>query len=408
MKKKVSRIEITECNVNGPLTAPRRLVPGVLAVMIALVCGVSGEPAFASDPGTAPPAAAAVPATKPAPDALAHAAPWSDELSAVREELAQQRELLQTLLAREPGQAPGAGAAPVTSAPSVPATDTAAPAGAVPPGGTVSGAQAQAPVASPEETQPASSDAAAPGASQAVPPSAPVTPAPVSQAPSAASAPAASSVPAAAPAAMTDDDRRAYASGVSLGRELQQSMAMQKSVGLNLSPALVLAGLEDSYGARPLRMDEDAIRQTLQGLNEEFTRRMQDRRADELAQGREYRQGFRKQKGVVADAGSLYQVHARGTGRLKTTDLATIEMTGTLPDGTVFDGSGQAGQARKVKVGSMLPAVAIGLQKIGVGGHVTVVVPPEKGYGDMGMPPAIPGGATLIFDITVKGVNEAG
>ncbi|WP_439413299.1 FKBP-type peptidyl-prolyl cis-trans isomerase [Enterobacter ludwigii] len=48
------------------------------------------------------------------------------------------------------------------------------------------------------------------------------------------------------------------------------------------------------------------------------------------------------------------------------------------------------------------------MQKVGAGGHFTVVVPPEKGYGDMGLPPAVPGGATLIFDITVKGVNEAG
>lgn len=211
-----------------------------------------------------------------------------------------------------------------------------------------------------------------------------------------------------APPLQDENARRAYASGVSLAYEMQQSLAVQKSLGISLPQEMLMAGLQDALSNHPLRMPDHDIQSTLASLNEDFTTRMQSRRADEVTRGKEFRSTFRKQKGVVYDAGSLYLIDKKGFGRLRTTDTATLQITGRLPDGTVFDGSGDAGQTRRVKVGAMLPAIAIGLQKVGVGAHLTVVVPPEKGYGDMGLPPTVPGGATLIFDITVKGVNESG
>lgn len=88
--------------------------------------------------------------------------------------------------------------------------------------------------------------------------------------------------------------------------------------------------------------------------------------------------------------------------RITASDVVSVTVTGMLPDGTVFDASGLS---KTAKVGALMPAVAIGLQKITCGDHIKVVVPPEKGYGDAGLAPYIPGGATLIFDIQVA---EAG
>jgi FKBP-type peptidyl-prolyl cis-trans isomerase len=201
-------------------------------------------------------------------------------------------------------------------------------------------------------------------------------------------------------------DSRAYASGVSVGRSLLQSLAVQRSLGLTLTKEQVLAGIEDVFNQKTLRMQNDDIQTTLTQLNEDFTGRQRQHIDAAKAQGQAFRETFRKRKGVTQDAGFLYQVLDRGTGHLSANDMATLEMTGRLPDGTLFDDSGKAGQSRRVRVGAMLPALAIGLQKVGVGGHIVVVIPPEKGYGDIGVPPDIPGGATLIFDITVKGGND--
>jgi len=137
-------------------------------------------------------------------------------------------------------------------------------------------------------------------------------------------------------------------------------------------------------------------------LNEIYMEKAREAREHQQTLGRAYQSAFMKEKGAVRDAGSLYRVMDAGKGRRNSaSDVVSFTVTGTLPDGTVFDASGQSGQTKTAKVGALMPAVAIGLQKIARGGHIKVVVPPEKGYGDAGLPPTIPGGATLIFDIQV-------
>lgn len=390
-----------------------------------LVCAALAVPALSVQ---AAPAVTGADAATPAPDTA--------EVQALRQELARQDALLQKLMSQQTDllsqhKLPSGGDT-TPAHPSGGAGDAAtgaavsAPAGAhpsvSPPGAEALPLTAATVTPPPAVQQPATGIAAEPGAVPASTSAVASSPSATTQAPEASPAPASASVapdsssssgtapaPGAQPLSLQDDNaRRAYASGVSLAYEMQQSLAVQKSLGISLPQNLLMAGLQDALSNHPLQMPDRDIQSTLASLNADFTSRMQSRRADEVARGRDFRTDFRRKKGVVSDAGSLYLIETRGSGRLRTSDMATLLVTGRLPDGTVFDGSGEAGQARKVKVGAMLPAIAIGLQKVGAGGHLTVVVPPEKGYGDMGLPPTVPGGATLIFDITVKGVNESG
>lgn len=205
----------------------------------------------------------------------------------------------------------------------------------------------------------------------------------------------------------TQAQRQAYASGAAVWREIQSSITSQQALGIDLDARYVMDGLQDMALNRPLKMSGDEMDRTLSALNADYNRRANEVRLHQESEGRAYRIAFSKQKGAYSDAGAWYRIDDHGQGRhLRTTDMAVLQVTGTLPDGTVFDASGQQGHTRTVKVGALLPSVAIGLQKVAPGGHLTVVVPPQKGYGDAGLPPSIPGGATLIFDITVKGLGR--
>ncbi|MGN5575818.1 FKBP-type peptidyl-prolyl cis-trans isomerase [Enterobacter sp. Lyrl_3] len=396
--------------------------PGGVMVRL-LVCAALAVPALSVQAATSVTGADA-----PAPDAA--------EVLALRQELARQDALLQKLMSQQADllsqhKQPSGGEA-VPAHPSGVAGEAASGTSTrVAPGGQPAGQPQEAeklPLTAatvappPAVQQPATGITSEPGAVPAASPAAASSPPATTQAPESEPAPASASAapdspsvsgatpaPGAQPLSLQDDNaRRAYASGVSLAYEMQQSLAVQKSLGISLPRDVLMAGLQDALSNHPLRMQDRDIQSTLASLNADFTNRMQSRRADEVARGREFRADFRRKKGAFSDAGSLYLIDEKGTGRLHTSDMASLLVTGRLPDGTVFDGSGQAGQARKVRVSAMLPAIAIGLQKIGVGGHITIVVPPEKGYGDMGLPPTVPGGATLIFDITVQGVNEGG
>jgi len=170
-----------------------------------------------------------------------------------------------------------------------------------------------------------------------------------------------------------------------------------------------MLGLRDAATGQPLKMTRDAIDTATMTLNQMYMEKAGDARKLQVTQGTAYRVAFNRQKGAKRDAGSWYQVLSRSTGRtLRTNDVVRLLVTGTLPDGTVFDSSGQNGQVKTAKVSALMPAVAIGLQKVAPGGHIKIVVPPEKGYSDAGLPPLIPGGATLIFDIQVQGLVPDG
>lgn len=203
----------------------------------------------------------------------------------------------------------------------------------------------------------------------------------------------------------TQSERESYASGTMLWREIQQSVAAQKALGIDISEEGMLQGLNDSARNTP-KVSEADITASLDALNARFIRLSTEQREKQRQAGKVWLKDFRAKKGALSEKGAWYLVAEKGVGpRLKSSDTAELLVTGSLADGTFFDDSGEKGQVRTVQIGTLLPPVAAGLEKISKGGRMTIVVPPEKAYGDAGLPPVIPGGAMLIFDISVKDVH---
>ncbi|MEQ8637921.1 FKBP-type peptidyl-prolyl cis-trans isomerase [Gimesia maris] len=87
------------------------------------------------------------------------------------------------------------------------------------------------------------------------------------------------------------------------------------------------------------------------------------------------------------------------------TDHVTVHYRGTLEDGTEFDSSYSRGQTISFPLNGVIRGWTEGLQLIGEGGEVELIIPSELGYGAQGMPPVIPGGATLHFRVELFKVN---
>jgi len=97
-----------------------------------------------------------------------------------------------------------------------------------------------------------------------------------------------------------------------------------------------------------------------------------------------------------------------GTGAEAVTGKTiTVNYTGTLENGTVFDSSYQRNQPFTLQLGSgqVIPGWEQGLQGMKVGGKRRLTIPPSLGYGAQGAGSTIPPNATLIFDVELLDVK---
>ncbi|MBP6508524.1 MAG: FKBP-type peptidyl-prolyl cis-trans isomerase [Opitutaceae bacterium] len=104
-------------------------------------------------------------------------------------------------------------------------------------------------------------------------------------------------------------------------------------------------------------------------------------------------------------SGLAYEIVQPGTGPSpKESDTVTINYTGTLIDGHVFDSSVKRGQPETIALTEVIPGWTEGLQQINKGGKIKLYIPAALGYGDHGAG-EIPPGAVLIFDVELIDFN---
>ncbi len=91
-------------------------------------------------------------------------------------------------------------------------------------------------------------------------------------------------------------------------------------------------------------------------------------------------------------------------------DILTVNYTGKLEDGTVFDSSKNPGRDPfrfTVGLGQVISGWDEGFVGMKIGGTRTLTIPPEMGYGVRGAGDAIPPNATLIFEVELLEVEKS-
>ncbi|MGR5410723.1 FKBP-type peptidyl-prolyl cis-trans isomerase [Vibrio sp. PNB22_8_1] len=212
----------------------------------------------------------------------------------------------------------------------------------------------------------------------------------------------------------TDDDKAAYAIGVSFANYLSASIEKPSEIGINLNKDLVLKGIEDVFNGNAA-MNEEETRAALESLDERVAETMQKQAAEQAAEakkaGDDFRAEFAKQEGVVkTDSGLLYEVITPAEGeKPKDTDTVQVHYKGTLIDGTQFDSSYDRGEPATFPLNRVIPGWTEGVQLMPVGSKFKFVIPPELAYGDQDTA-SIPANSTLVFEVELLNVengNEA-
>jgi FKBP-type peptidyl-prolyl cis-trans isomerase len=97
-----------------------------------------------------------------------------------------------------------------------------------------------------------------------------------------------------------------------------------------------------------------------------------------------------------------------GTGaEAKAGDTVEVNYLGTLTDGTKFDSSYDRNQTFKFTLGAgeVIEGWDKGFAGMKVGGKRKLTIPSDMAYGDSGISGAIPGGATLVFEVELVSVK---
>ncbi|EBN7971032.1 hypothetical protein D0V11_24375 [Salmonella enterica] len=202
--------------------------------------------------------------------------------------------------------------------------------------------------------------------------------------------------------------KMAYANGVAFANTLVRTMRLQKELGVDLPQEMILAGFNDAFQRR-VQLDTTTMTTLAEALDKELNTRIADRQAREKSArekqsltGEKFYRQYAQKKSVRKLHDTLYDIKESGKGAvLMASDQVDILLTGRLPDGTIFDDSGAKNKIQRVRLDSLLPALTEVLTKLRPGGHMEVVLPPSRAFGEEGVPGLIPGNATLVFDIKV-------
>jgi FKBP-type peptidyl-prolyl cis-trans isomerase FkpA len=211
-------------------------------------------------------------------------------------------------------------------------------------------------------------------------------------APAAKTAPQSASAPkAAAPVLETDEEKTVYALGLQVYRSLAQ---------FDLSPAeleLIERAVADAAAGKPA-VDVNEWAPKLQPFSQARSARVAEK---QKAASKAYLAKAATEPGALqTESGLIYMDLQPGTGASpKASDSVKVNYRGTLIDGTEFDSSYKRNQPAQFPLNGVIRCWTEGVQKMKVGGKARLVCPSEIAYGDNGHPPAIPGGATLIFEI---------
>ena len=113
-------------------------------------------------------------------------------------------------------------------------------------------------------------------------------------------------------------------------------------------------------------------------------------------------------EGVTLDSGVQVRDLVCGTGEpAERGDSVTVSYVGRLADGERFDSTSERGEPLtfRLGVGQVIAGWDEGVAGMRVGAKRQLVIPPESAYDDVGLPPDVPPGGTVVYEIQLLRVR---
>ncbi|MWP61924.1 FKBP-type peptidyl-prolyl cis-trans isomerase [Gilliamella sp. Pas-s25] len=210
----------------------------------------------------------------------------------------------------------------------------------------------------------------------------------------------------------TDAQKEAYALGSSFATYMKSNLEQNE---IKPDQEYLISGFNETFRDAS-QLSKDDVKDILDAfgkrIQEESKARFEKEKTENTAAGDKFRTEFAKQDGVQqTKSGLLYQVIKEGSDRHPTEqDTVIVHYSGTLTDGRKFDSSYDRGEPATFPLNAVIKGWTEGIQLIGVGGKIKLVVPPELAYGDQSLPgqqdkAGIQPASTLVFEVELLGID---
>ena len=192
------------------------------------------------------------------------------------------------------------------------------------------------------------------------------------------------------------------------------------ALGLNVANSLKDQGVADINTDVLKQAFADVLKTNTPGMSQETAinilqshmHRMSEKKITaEKAKGKAFLEENKKKKGVVVlENGLQYEVLIAGDPKgmkPKAVDTVKVDYVGTTIEGTEFDSSIRRGEPTEFPLNGVIRGWTEILQLMPKGSKWKVYIPSDMAYGDRGAGGHIPGGAVLIFEITLHDIKPA-
>lgn len=205
----------------------------------------------------------------------------------------------------------------------------------------------------------------------------------------------------------TDTDKLSYTIGVDLGKNL-------KKQDIAINPTAMSKGLEDGLANDAFMMTDQQMKDVLVSFQKKLLEKQAEsfnqKAQDNKSKGEAFLNQNKAKPGVVTlGSGLQYKVIKNGEGVKPTAeDTVTVDYTGRLIDGQVFDSTSKTGKPATFKVSQVIPGWTEILQLMPAGSTWEVYIPANLAYGPRSVGGPIGPNETLIFNIHLLSVNKQG
>lgn len=203
----------------------------------------------------------------------------------------------------------------------------------------------------------------------------------------------------------TDIEKLSYSVGVDLGKNI-------KKQGIDIDVPALSKGIQDAMSGGTLQMTDAEMKDTLMKFQKDLmTKRAAQYEkiaAENKTKGDTFLNENRSKQGVVAlSSGLQYKIISAGTGaKPQKNDTVTVEYTGRLINGDVFDSTEKAGKPATFQLSQVIPGWTEALQLMPVGSTWELYVPANLAYGARNVGGMIGPNETLIFTVHLLSIDK--